>query len=112
MTMITTESRRADRVNVCVDIDVETVLVRKTGTITDLSETGAKIKGQPFAVGERLKLTAGNEVCWATCRWAEQDRMGVQFDTPMPQQLRNLLSNRTPANDRAARPVFGRKATA
>jgi hypothetical protein len=94
-------------------VQVETVLDSAIGSITDLSETGAKVMGKPFPVGQKVKITAADKAVWAQVRWAEQDRMGVQFETPMPDELRQLLIQRTPANDAARygnRPVFGRKA--
>lgn len=106
--MNTLITRRAPRTNVSLDVDVETVLERHRGRITDLSANGAKIEGQPFRVGEKVKLTAEQGVLWAKVRWAEADRCGVEFETPVPQQLRDLLDADTAANDRQ-RPVFGRK---
>ena len=101
-------ARRTARTPVDLDVDVETVLERHEGRITDLSENGAKIEGEPFAVGQRVKLTANESVMWAKVRWAEADRCGVEFETPMPEQLRSLLHKSHAANSQA-RPVFGRK---
>lgn len=106
--MTTLQSRRAHRTNVCLDVEMETVLERHKGRITDLSENGAKIEGDPFAVGQKVKLTAEQGVLWAKVRWAEADRCGVEFETPMPEQFRNLLASQGAANDRP-RAVFGRK---
>tara|TARA_B100000745_G_C19905387_1_gene303475 strand:+ start:200 stop:538 length:339 start_codon:yes stop_codon:yes gene_type:complete len=106
--MDTMNARRSNRVAVNVNVDVETVLERHSGRITDLSENGAKVEGQPFAVGQKVKLTAEGAAVWGTCRWAEVDRMGIEFDTPMPEQLQSLLKSKAPANDR--RKTFGRKA--
>lgn len=106
--MDTMNARRSDRVAVNVNVDVETVLERHSGRITDLSETGAKVEGQPFAVGQKVKLSTADAAVWGTCRWAEVDRMGIEFDTPMPPQLQTLLNSKAPANDR--RKTFGRKA--
>lgn len=99
---------RAPRIPVSLDVTVETVLDRHEGRITDLSESGAKINGEPFPVGQRVKVTAADQVIWGKVRWEEHDRMGIEFETPMPAQLQNLLNMRQPAND-AVRPVFGKK---
>ena len=106
--METLQSRRAHRTPVNLEVDVETVLERHRGRITDLSENGAKIEGDPFQVGQKIKLTAEQGVMWAKVRWAEADRCGVEFETPMPEQFRRFLDSQGAANDRARR-VFGRK---
>lgn len=108
--MNTIESRRSERTSVNVKVKVETVLEKHEGRITDLSETGAKIEGHPFEVGKKVKISTEDGAVWGVCRWAEVDRMGIQFDTPMPEQLRQLLKSNMPANDTGRqRPVFGRK---
>jgi len=106
--MNNTSGRQSSRIGVNLNVAVETVLDRHEGRITDLSETGAKIEGAPFPVGQKVKITANDEVVWAQVRWAEHDRMGLQFETPMPNQLKMLLQGRQTAND-TGRPVFGRK---
>lgn len=107
--MTSTDIRRAERIPVSVGVDVETVLERHAGRITDLTQNGAQIVGKPFKVGEQVKLVANDEALWAKVRWAESDRMGVQFETPMPPQLAKLLETRRPINDRGVR-TFGRRA--
>ena len=62
--MDTMNARRSNRVAVNVNVDVETVLERHSGRITDLSENGAKVEGQPFAVGQKVKLTAEGAAVW------------------------------------------------
>lgn len=100
--------QREQRVPVNVDVIVGSALASEPGTITDLTESGAKINGSPHAVGSKVKIDAAGEAVWAKVRWAEADRMGVEFETPIPGQLRALLNMRRPANDQQA-PVFGRR---
>ena len=80
--------QRHKRIPVDVQVEVSTVLTNRVARITDLTEGGAKITGDPFAVGETVKITTENDaIVWATVRWAEHDRMGVQFETLIPRQL-------------------------
>jgi len=109
--MTTLQIPRAPRTAVSLDVELETVLERHRGRITDLSENGAKIEGRSFEVGQKIKVTADQGILWAKVRWAEADRCGVEFTVPMPQQFRSLLETRAAAGDgQAKRPVFGRKA--
>jgi len=94
------ETVRDQRVPVAINVKVESTLAVHTGTITDLTAGGAKIMGQPFAVGTLVKIELTNGAIWGRVRWSEEDRYGVQFETPMPAQLAMLLKTRTPANDR------------
>lgn len=99
---------RPERIHVALDVTVETVLQSNPGKITDISSGGAKISCSPFPLGERVKITIGNAAVWGRVRWTEEDRMGVEFETPVPLAIAVLLRSRRPANDRS-RPAFGRK---
>lgn len=100
---------RPERIHVALDATVETVLVSHPGKITDISSGGAKIFCSPFSQGERVKITIGDAAVWGRVRWTEEDRIGVEFETPVPLAIAALLRSYRPANDRG-RPAFGRKA--
>jgi hypothetical protein len=58
---------------------------RYNGTVRNMSQTGALIEGLwnvPSGTIFRIQLTDGHTVT-ATCRWASDDRMGVEFSQPL-----------------------------
>ena len=101
---------RQPRVEVNVDVEVSGVLSSSKGTITDLTEGGAKINCEPHAIGSKIKIDAMGGALWAKVRWAEADRMGVQFETEMPSELKTFLKQRTAANDCGKTPAGVRPA--
>ena len=72
--MNTIEARLAERVDAQIDVEIETVLDHQAGRITNLSASGAKIEGQPFPVGQTIKIMAGGDALWAKVRWAAWHR--------------------------------------
>jgi len=102
------EHRIARRADVRLDATIATVVRSGAGTITDLSETGAKITYPDARPGERVSLVAlGQDVC-GTVAWADDDRFGMKFDQrlsggPLEAYLRRLTA---PAGMR----TFGRRA--
>ena len=108
----TNRIQRAERVNVDLNVSVCTVLETRDGIITNLSESGAKISGKPFNIGEQIQIDADGSIVWARVRWTESDRMGVQFETPMPAKLRDEM-NKAKFRAETAMPqraTFGRRA--
>jgi len=58
---------------------------RYNGTVRNMSLTGALIEGLwnvPAGTIFRIQLSDGHSVT-ATCRWASEDRMGVEFSQPL-----------------------------
>ena len=58
---------------------------RYNGTVRNMSLTGALVEGLwnvPTGTIFRIQLTDGHIVT-ATCRWASDDRMGVEFSQPL-----------------------------
>jgi len=77
------ENRIARRTEVRLDAVVATVVNSGPATVTDISETGAKIMYPDARPGERVSLVAlGQDVC-GTVAWADPDRFGMKFDQPL-----------------------------
>ncbi len=58
---------------------------RYSGTLRNMSLTGALVEGLwnvPHGTIFRIQLSDGHSVT-ATCRWASEDRMGVEFSQPL-----------------------------
>lgn len=110
------EHRIARRTEVRLDVIVATVVTSGPATVTDLSETGAKIMYPGAREGERVSLVAmGQDIC-GTVAWADPDRFGMKFDQrlttgPMHGFLQSIGAPRMPSARPAAGPrVFGRRA--
>ena len=76
------------------------------GTIRNISATGAMVEGLwnvPPGTIFRIVLSEGGVVT-ATARWCQEDRMGVEFATPLELDAGRLavLTQATPAGARAA----------
>lgn len=106
------EHRIARRTEVRIDAVVATVVNSGPATVTDISETGAKIMYPDARPGERISLVAfGQDVC-GTVAWADPDRFGMKFDQrltegPILGYLRQIASpTARPGGPRA----FGRRA--
>lgn len=106
------EHRIARRTEVRLDAVVATVINSGAATVTDLSETGAKVMYAGARQGERVSLVAfGQDVC-GTVAWADPDRFGMKFDQklasgPLHAYLQRL--GLPPARLAGGR-VFGRRA--
>lgn len=111
-------SRISERIECSILASICTTINSRPGMIVDVSEHGAQIKMQePYREGEKIHIDVGGHYTWGTVRWAEVDRIGVKFTTPVAEgspihatisdylRRRNLTANqvRTP-------PVFGRRA--
>ena len=121
--LLTQNTRRATRTKVAIDISYGTAEGNRDGQIVDISDTGACIAGTPMAVGRRIHIDHGDQRTWATVRWAEVDRMGIQFDAAANQGYEELqksariqarhtsarLVGAGPYSNDNGRPVFGRK---
>lgn len=120
-------NRVQERIKVNIASKYGTVLEDRQGVIVDLTDTGACISGAPFEEGDRIHLEVDGQTVWGRVRWAEIDRMGIAFITPISEALRNQLAIARRAayqtsarklgvgfhandNRLAARPAFGRKA--
>ncbi len=84
---------RRGRIGVDIPVTVTSVLDSTNAAIADLNEEGALIKGCSLNVGARVQIDYLEQTLYAQCRWAEIDRMGVQFlqlltDGPLFEQLR------------------------
>ncbi len=71
--------RQYRRTPVEIDVTVNGVLNMIDGTISDLSEGGARIDGASMPVRSRCEIHYGGQVVYAVVMWAEFDRMGVRF---------------------------------
>ena len=121
--LVSQNSRQSPRNKVAIDIRYGTAEGECAGRIVDISQTGARISGNPIAAGRRIYIDHDNMRSWATVRWAEIDRMGVEFDADANQGYQELqAAARTQAHHASARllgvgpyandnirPVFGRK---
>ncbi len=115
-----TEQRARLRFATDVAVIVTSVLDSAPATIIDLSEDGAQISGASFAPGTRCQIDREGETIFATVMWAEVDRMGVNFATPLTEgPLYDLVQRRRTAalvrgtfrSLRTAAPrAFGRRA--
>ncbi len=103
--------RHSRRIAVDIPITVSTVLETAEGAITDLTERGARIHGVALPQGTRLRIDYRGQAVFAQCRWAEVDRMGVQFLFPLadgPLHERLLMAQAAqPIDDMPAGLPFG-----
>ena len=72
-------ARSRQRIIVDIDIVVTTVLDSLEGTIVDLSEGGALIRGCSLPVRSQCQIGFESQTVFATVQWSEPDRMGVRF---------------------------------
>ena len=101
------ENRIALRTTVQIPVEVATVLTAGEGTMTDLSETGAKIHFGGVNAGDRVTIVLmGQDVC-GQAAWAEPDRFGMRFDQAISSGPLHAMIHRAPVQRRA---VFGRRA--
>jgi hypothetical protein len=106
------EHRIARRTEVRLDVVVATVVNSGPATVTDISETGAKIMYPDARPGERVSLVAlGQDVC-GTVAWADPDRFGMKFDQCLTEgPLHGYLRQISAPRPRAIAPrTFGRRA--
>jgi hypothetical protein len=112
------ENRIARRTDVRLDANVSTVLASGQGTVTDLSETGAKVQFAGLSVGQRVSIEVFGQDVYGLVAWADPDRFGMKFDQtlrsgPLHSYLGRLIApapRQTPFPHAAHRPVFGRRA--
>lgn len=79
-------SARAARQTMLRKVMLEHAEHRYDATIRNISQTGALIEGLwnvPVSTMFRVHL-AENFIVTGTCRWSSDDRMGVEFSTPLP----------------------------
>lgn len=108
------ENRIARRTEVRLDVTVATVVTNGPATVTDLSETGAKVMYEGACEGDRVSLVAlGQDIC-GTVAWADHDRFGMKFDQRLTSGPLHGYLQRVTAPQRiipmSAPRVFGRKA--
>ena len=109
------ENRIARRTEVRLDAIVATVVASGAGTVTDLSQTGAKVLYEGASVGDRISLVAmGQDVC-GTVAWADPDRFGMKFDQPLTSgplagHLQRIVALRPRVMAATGQRVFGRRA--
>lgn len=99
--ILETRIQRLQRTGVDIAVTVTTVLDSMEATIADLTEQGALITGCAVAVGARVQIDYLGQTIYAQCRWAEVDRMGVQFvyplaDGPLFERLQIARAGRMP----------------
>jgi hypothetical protein len=111
------ENRIARRTEVRLDVVVATVLNSGTGTVTDLSETGAKVMYAGAVPGERVSILVFDQDVCGQVAWADPDRLGMKFDQPLRSgPLHAYLGRITSPTMRLVRtspfhrPQFGRRA--
>lgn len=75
--------QRRQRTTVDIPVTVTTVLDSMEAAIADLTEQGALITGCALDAGARIQIDYLGQTIYAQCRWAEVDRMGVQFVYPL-----------------------------
>ncbi|OJY63184.1 MAG: hypothetical protein BGP16_00075 [Sphingobium sp. 66-54] len=75
--------QRRQRTGVDIAVTVTTVLESMEAAIADLTEQGALITGCALEAGARIQIDYLGQTIYAQCRWAEVDRMGVQFVYPL-----------------------------
>ena len=74
---------RSLRINVDIPVIITTVLDSLEAAIVDLSERGAQIAGCSLSVGTSVQIEYMGQTIYAQCRWAEVDRMGINFPYPL-----------------------------
>ena len=71
--------RSRQRILVEISVVVTTVLDSLEGTIVDLSEGGAQIRGCSVPVRSQCQIDFEGQIIFGTVQWSEHDRMGVRF---------------------------------
>ncbi|MDZ3832911.1 MAG: PilZ domain-containing protein [Sphingopyxis sp.] len=71
--------RQHKRTPVDIEVTVNGVLNLVEGTISDLSEGGARIDGASMPARSRCEIHYAGQIVYAVVMWSEFDRMGVRF---------------------------------
>ena len=122
-------ARSRQRILVDIDVVVTTVLDSLEGTIVDLSEGGALIRGCSLPARSQCQISFEGQTVFGTVQWSEPDRIGVRFpyelvDGPLfdmlemaRTRLRSPLAHQRGESAFTARPFlsqpngFGRRAS-
>ena len=72
-------ARSRQRILVDIDVVVTTVLDSLEGTIVDLSEGGALIRGCSLPARSQCQISFEGQTVFGTVQWSEPDRIGVRF---------------------------------
>lgn len=71
--------RSRQRIGVDISVVVTTVLDSLEGTIVDLSEGGAQIRGCTLPARSQCQIGFEGQIVFGTVQWSEPDRIGVRF---------------------------------
>ena len=110
-------ARQSERFACDVPVAACTTLQTRAARVVDVSTHGAQVRmDDPFEAGTRIHLDVDGDFVWATVQWAEIDRMGVKFISPLHtahRLMRIVEDQRRRSLAAAARPAlrgFGRRA--
>jgi diguanylate cyclase (GGDEF)-like protein/PAS domain S-box-containing protein len=96
-------SSRAPRQTMLRKIVLEHDRQRYTGTVRNISHTGALVEGLwnvPDDTVFEVQLSDGLRV-QAICRWCHQDRMGIAFEHPLPVDASGAVSFTKPKREKS-----------
>lgn len=71
--------RSRQRIGVDISVVVTTVLDSLEGTIVDLNEGGAQIRGCTLPARSQCQIGFEGQIVFGTVQWSEPDRIGVRF---------------------------------
>lgn len=112
-------ARIGERLTCDIAISACTAIETRPARIADISLHGAQVRmDEPYAEGDRIHLDIDGDFVWAQVQWAEIDRMGVKFVTPLTedhQLLRQVHLQHRRMAAQGTRPLssargFGRRA--
>lgn len=113
------KARISERIICELPILACTTLESRSAIIVDVSIHGAQVRlDQPYPEGTQIHLDVDGDFVWARVQWAEVDRMGLKFLTPLDTGHRlarviekgrqqNFVAANRPAMQRGG---FGRRA--
>ena len=97
-----------------------TVIESRPARLVDISMHGARLESDnPYPAGQRIALDLDGERLFGVVTWAEIDRMGVKFETPLDggpfrdaldtAMRRQSFEQAVPGGAAVRRPTFGRR---
>jgi hypothetical protein len=118
--MPTFQDRISQRFQTDLAVLACTVIESRPARLVDISMHGARIESDnPYPAGQRIALDLDGVRLFGVVTWAEIDRMGVKFETPLADgpfrealdaaMRRQNFEQAGPSATLGRRPTFGRR---